>query len=128
MAERLALRSSESEPPAAAGLPEDALGVAAIETGVPVLAFDAARLNGSLALRRARAGERLGEEELEEGRVVIADREHPVAALLGPRAPEAAVTGATERMVLAAIQAKGVATLAVEEALWTAIEIMREGR
>ena len=58
--------------------------------------------------------------------VVIADRERPVAVLLGPHEPEVAVTQATERVALAAIQAKGVPTLAVEEALWTAIEIMRE--
>jgi DNA/RNA-binding domain of Phe-tRNA-synthetase-like protein len=92
------------------------------------MAFDAARLNGDLALRQARAGERLGDtEQLDEGRVVMADRERPVALLLGPSAPDAQVTEQTERIALAAIQAKGVPTLAVEEALWTAIEIMREG-
>jgi hypothetical protein len=32
----------------------------------------------------------------------------------------------TERVALAAVQAKGVPDLSVEEALWTAIEIMRE--
>jgi hypothetical protein len=55
----------------------------------------------------------------------MADRERPVALLLG--AQDAEVKPGTERIVLAAIQAKGVPTLAVEEALWTAIEIMREG-
>jgi hypothetical protein len=39
-----------------------------------------------------------------------------------------AVTETTERITLAAVQAKGVGNLAVEEALWTAIEIMGEGR
>jgi DNA/RNA-binding domain of Phe-tRNA-synthetase-like protein len=95
---------------------------------VPLVAFDAARLNGDLALRHARAGEQLGEQPLDEGRVVMADRERPVALLLGPSAPDAHVTEQTERIALAAIQAKGVPTLAVEEALWTAIEIMRERR
>ena len=116
------------EPRVSEGLPADALAIATAQTGVPLLAFDAARLNGSLALRRARGGERLGQNgpELEEGRVVMADRERPVAVLLGPRAPGTEPTRGTERLVLAAIQAKGVPTLAAEEALWTAIEIMRE--
>jgi DNA/RNA-binding domain of Phe-tRNA-synthetase-like protein len=126
-AERLALSTADAAPLVSAGLPEDALVVAAVETGVPLLAFDAAALNGGLALRRARGGERIGGHELEEGTVLIADRERPLAVLLGPRASDVAVTGATERIVLAAIQAKGVPTLAVEEAMWTAIEIMREG-
>ncbi len=115
------LQQSTTEP---SGLPADALKIASAQTGVPLVAFDAAKLNGGLALRRARAGEPLGEE----GQVVIADREKPVAILLGPHDPEAEVTATTERIALAAIQAKGVPTLAVEEALWTAIEIMREGR
>jgi AcrR family transcriptional regulator len=102
------------------GLPADALTIASGQTGVPLLAFDAAKLNGELALRRARAGEQLGDE----GQVVIADREKPVALVLGPQADQ--VTAETDRITLAAIQAKGVPTLAVEEALWTAIEIMRE--
>jgi len=38
-----------------------------------------------------------------------------------------APTAKTKRIALAAIQAKGVPDLSVEEALWTAIEIMREG-
>ena len=42
---------------------DDALLVALVETGVPVWALDAARLDGPLGLRGARAGERLGEGE-----------------------------------------------------------------
>jgi TetR/AcrR family transcriptional regulator len=106
------------------GLPEDALTIATAQTGVPLLAFDTAKLEGELALRRARAGEQLADED----QVVIADREKPVAILLGPQADERQVSAKTERITLAAIQAKGVPTLAVEEALWTAIEIMREDR
>ncbi len=102
------------------GLPADALTIATNQTGVPLLAFDSAKLSGELALRHARAGEQLAEE----GQVVIADRQKPVAIVLGPQTHE--VTSETERVTVAAIQAKGVPTLAVEEALWTAIEIMRE--
>jgi hypothetical protein len=125
---RVLARQLGSEPlsreptPESGGLPTDALTIATNQTGVPLLAFDSAELNGELALRRARAGEQLAEE----GQVVIADREKPVAIVLGPQAHE--VTTSTERVTVAAIQAKGVPTLAVEEALWTAIEIMRERR
>ncbi len=73
--EELALRPAEARDLDSAGLPADALVVAAIETGVPLLAFDADLLRGELALRSARAGERLGGDgsPLAEGRVVIAD-------------------------------------------------------
>jgi B3/4 domain len=111
-----------------AGLPADALAIATHQTGVPLLAFDAEKLDGGLALRRSRAGERLGKNgpELGEGRVVIADRRAPVALLLGAGATDSEVSAKTGRIVLAAVQAKGVPTLAVEEALWTAIEVLRE--
>jgi TetR/AcrR family transcriptional regulator len=119
--ERLALRPDELEAIPGAGLPGDALVVATIETGVPLLAFDAARLHGELALRRARPGEE------PEGRVVIADERRPVAVLFGETVTAVTPTAGTRRLVLTAVQAKGVPDLSVEEALWTAIEIMREG-
>jgi DNA/RNA-binding domain of Phe-tRNA-synthetase-like protein len=127
--ERLALRPDENEGLESAGLPEDALAVAAIETGVPLLAFDAAKLHGELALRRARAGEALGPDAppLPEGRVVIADERSAVAALFGDTTAALMPSAKTKRLTLAAVQAKGVPDLSVEEALWTAIEIMREG-
>jgi DNA/RNA-binding domain of Phe-tRNA-synthetase-like protein len=126
--QELALRPGEPEEVGAKGLPEDALVIAALETGVPLLAFDVGRLTGRLALRRARAGERLGDDgdELDEGRVVIADELQPVAVVFGQAAAPIAATAASERIALAAVQAKGVPDVAVEEALWTAIEIMRE--
>jgi TetR/AcrR family transcriptional regulator len=127
-AELLALHPAEVDDLGSAGLPLDALVVAALETGVPLVAFDADRLSGSPALRRARAGEALGGDgpPLADGRVVIADEERALAELFGPTAGAVAVSKATERIALAAIQAKGVPDLSVEEALWTASEIMRE--
>jgi TetR/AcrR family transcriptional regulator len=122
LAERLALRPDELQGLGSAGLPGDALAIATLETGVPLLAFDAAKLRGELALRRARAGEAF------DGRVVIADERSPVAALFGETATAVMPGGKTKRIALAAVQAKGVPDLSVEEALWTAIEIMREGR
>jgi hypothetical protein len=85
-----------------------------MEAGVPLIAFDAAKVRGELALRRA-----------PDGRVVIADEKQALAVLFGETLA-AAPAARTSRFALAAVQAKGVPDLAVEEALWTAIEIMRE--
>jgi AcrR family transcriptional regulator/DNA/RNA-binding domain of Phe-tRNA-synthetase-like protein len=127
--ERLALRPEDAQALTSAGLPHDALTIATLETGVPLIAFDAAKLHGDLALRRARAGETLGPKSapLPEGKVVIADERSAVAALFGHTTAAVRPTSKTKRIVLAAVQAKGVPDLSVEEALWTAIEIMREG-
>jgi AcrR family transcriptional regulator/DNA/RNA-binding domain of Phe-tRNA-synthetase-like protein len=116
-----------SAAPEPGGLPDDALLVATLETGVPVLAFDADRLDGALALRLAGEGERLGEtgRELAAGEAVIADLVRPVAVLFGDMAPGAAVGPQTRRLALAAIQVKGVPDVSVQEALWTAVEILR---
>jgi AcrR family transcriptional regulator/DNA/RNA-binding domain of Phe-tRNA-synthetase-like protein len=128
LTEQMALRPGDVGQLESSGLPLDALLVATIETGVPLVAMDAAGLEGELALRRARAGELLGADgaALPEGCVVIADERRPVAVLFGRTAGAVEVSGKSERLALAAIQAKGVPDLSVEEALWTAIEIMRE--
>ena len=59
------------------GLVNDALLIATLETGVPVVAFDTAALDGPLGLRLTRAGERLGGGErgrtLPSGQMAIAD-------------------------------------------------------
>ena len=56
---------------------EDALLLAVLETGVPVWALDAERVDGPLGIRVAGASERLGEGELapdlRPGRMVVAD-------------------------------------------------------
>jgi AcrR family transcriptional regulator/DNA/RNA-binding domain of Phe-tRNA-synthetase-like protein len=127
-AEAVALERPRTERVDSAGLPDDALLVAVAATGVPVLAFDAERIDGELWLRRARPGESLGAggPAVEAGRPVIADRTRPVAVPFGPASPDAAVSAATQRMALVALQVKGVPDMSVEEALWTAIEIVRE--
>jgi DNA/RNA-binding domain of Phe-tRNA-synthetase-like protein len=126
--EAAALERPRSEPASSVGLPEDALLIAVAATGVPVLAFDADRIEGELWLRRARPGESLGAAgpSVEPGRPVIADRIHPVAVPFGPADPDAGTTASTTRMTLVALQVKGVPDVSVEEALWTAIEIVRE--
>lgn len=107
---------------------DDAILIATVETGVPVLAYDAARLQGGLGLRLALAGERLGGEgrDLRGGEIVVADEVHPVAVLFGETADRRGVHPRTERLLLAAVQVKGVPDVSVEEALWIAAEILSE--
>jgi AcrR family transcriptional regulator/DNA/RNA-binding domain of Phe-tRNA-synthetase-like protein len=126
--EAVALERPRAERVDSAGLPDDALLVAVAATGVPVLAFDADRIDGELWLRRARPGESLGAggPAIEPGRPILADRTRPVAVPFGAENADAAVSAATQRMALAALQVKGVPDMSVEEALWTAIEIVRE--
>lgn len=99
---------------------DDALTIAIMETGVPVYALDADRLNGPLGIRAARDGETLGPA----GRLVIADEARPVAILFGELAPGHGVDRRTTCVALVAIQAPGVPALHVEEALWQATEAL----
>jgi DNA/RNA-binding domain of Phe-tRNA-synthetase-like protein len=94
-------------------LVDDALTVAVMETGVGVWAFDAAHLVGPPGLR-----------EGEEGRLVIGDEAGELAPLFGPPAPRAAVTRATRRIALVAVAVPDVPDMSVEEALWTAWDIL----
>ena len=105
-------------------LVDDALTIATVETGVPVVAFDGDRVGSSLGLRLAREGELLGGSgrPLSVRQIVVADEERSLAVLFGDVAGERGVTPATARMVLAALEVKGVPRISVEEALWTAAE------
>jgi DNA/RNA-binding domain of Phe-tRNA-synthetase-like protein len=108
---------------------DDALTVAIAETGVPIVALDGDRLEGELGLRLSRAGERLGAlRPLSSRQIVIADATRPVAVVLGQAGDDAGVTPACERMVLCALQVKGVPRISVEEALWLAAEWLYTGR
>jgi AcrR family transcriptional regulator/DNA/RNA-binding domain of Phe-tRNA-synthetase-like protein len=124
--EAAAMQRSDASPPGF--LPEDAQLIAVAETGVPVLAFDADKIDGDLWLRRAEPGERVGDHSVEPGRPVLADRTRAVAAPFGPADPSAAITPETERIALVALQVKGVPDLGVEEALWTVVEIAQASR
>jgi DNA/RNA-binding domain of Phe-tRNA-synthetase-like protein len=107
-------------------LVDDALTIAIAETGVPVFALDADRLEGEPGLRLARPGETLaGVRPLSARQLVVADEARPLAIVLGEVSHDAGVTGATQRMLLCALRVKGVPVMAVEEALWTAAETMR---
>ena len=89
------------------GLLADALATATIETEVGVWAVP-----GERALRLA----------IEDGRVVVADERGRVAELFAP--PDEHVQRATRALTLYAILAGGVPDIAVEEALWTAAELL----
>lgn len=107
---------------------EDALTIALVETGVPIVALDSARLDGYLGVRAARAGERLGTAEgappVAAERLVIADERGPVAVLFGEPAPEHEVTGKSRSATLAAVRVGGVPEIHVEEALWGCLETL----
>jgi DNA/RNA-binding domain of Phe-tRNA-synthetase-like protein len=106
---------------------DDALTIAVAETGVPVFAFDGDLIGPSLGLRLAGAGERLGGgRPLASGQLIVADEQRPLAVVLGEIGQDAGVTPQTQRMVLAALAVKGVPRISIEEALWTAAEMLVE--
>jgi DNA/RNA-binding domain of Phe-tRNA-synthetase-like protein len=105
---------------------DDAITIATFETGVPVVAFDADRVNPPLALRLARPDELMGSagRPLSSGQIVIADEERALAVLFADLDPACGVTPGTARMVLAVVQVDGVPDIAIEEALWMVEEIV----
>lgn len=104
------------------GLPDDALTIATVETGVALRAFDAERLEGGLCIRDSAPGESLAGRpgELAQGTLTIADDRSPAALLFGPTAEGREVDRSTRRVAVVAIQVKGVPEIAVDEALWMA--------
>jgi DNA/RNA-binding domain of Phe-tRNA-synthetase-like protein len=104
------------------GLPDDALDIAVIETGVALRAFDADRIEGNLCIRDSAPGESLGgyPGEMGRGTLTIADDRRPVALLFGETAEGCAVGPDSRRIAVAAVQVKGVPQISVEEALWMA--------
>ena len=107
---------------------DDALTIAVAETGVPVIALDAARLEGEPGLRPSLPGERLGPlRPLSSRQIVIADAARPLAVVMGEVSEHAGVTAKTERMLLCALGVKGVPRISIEEALWLAGETLYTG-
>jgi DNA/RNA-binding domain of Phe-tRNA-synthetase-like protein len=102
----------------------DALVLAVIETGVPVVAFDDEALDGDVTLRAARAGETLPAgayaHDVPTGRLVLADAHGPVAVLFGRSSDHHAPQRASAHIRLVAVQVPGVPTAHVDEALWLA--------
>jgi DNA/RNA-binding domain of Phe-tRNA-synthetase-like protein len=113
------------------GRVQDALLIATLETAVPIVAFDAGAIDGELGLglRLTRTGERLGGDgrSLAGSQLAIADATRALAVLFGDAAPAALPAKGTERIALAAVHVKGVPALSVEEALWSAAELLHTG-
>ena len=107
---------------------DDALMIATVETGVPLLAYDAERVEGDPGLRLAIVGERLGGDgrDLRGGEIVVADDLRPLAVLFGDTAERHGVHPGTRSVLLGALQVKGVPDVSVEEALWIAAETLAE--
>ena len=108
---------------------DDAIVIATVETGIPMLALDADRVTPPLGLRLSEEDERLGGDgrHLSVRQIVVADAERSVAVLFGDIAEARGVDPDTTRMLLCTVQVKGVPEIAVEEALWTAVEVLRTG-
>jgi len=105
---------------------DDALTIAIIESGVPIRAFDADRLEGAPGIRPSEAGEGLEGRptDLPVGTLLIADQARPLALLFGAMASGRGVSPDTTRTTLVAIGVSGVPDIAIEEALWLASEAM----
>lgn len=125
-AEALALSRMQHGGFRSANLLDDAIAIATVETGVPLVAFDADRVGKEVGLRLARPGERLGGDgrELSARQLLVADEDRSIAVLFGDIADDRGVSPATTRMLLCAVQVKGVPQVSVEEALWTAVEVI----
>lgn len=110
------------------GRVEDALLAGALETGVPLWALDADRVDGALGIRPAATGERLGEgdlaPDLAAGRLVVVDARAPVAVLLGAVAAGRGPGPGTRRLRVFAVPVAGVPRIHVEEALWVCAEAL----
>ena len=130
--EALALERLKAGGFASRSVLDDALTIAVMETGVPVWALDADRLEGELGLRAAQRGERLGGGEYAHdlpgrpagrGRRRRAGRRAVRRARPGPRRRPRRPT----RITLLALQVAGVPDIHVEEALWTVRRHPRRG-
>ena len=123
--EAVALRRLEHGGLRSENLVDDALTIAIAETGVPLMALDADKVEGELGLRLAREGEKLGwARPLSARQLVVADSRGPVAVVLGDVGEHAGVTPESEAMILCALGVKGVPRISLEEALWCAAETL----
>lgn len=105
---------------------DDAITIATLETGVPLMAFDAGRVGSAIGLRLTGDGESLGGSgrPLSTRQIVLADESRALAVVSGEVSEEHGVTPATREVVLAALAVKGVPRISVEEALWTVAEML----
>jgi DNA/RNA-binding domain of Phe-tRNA-synthetase-like protein len=120
--EQLALERLKDGAFVSRGLPEDALTIATVETGVALRVFDGEQV-GRLSIRDAGPGESLPGQpgDLEQGALVIADERGPVGLLFGEPADWSGIEpNWSTRLTVAAVRVNGVPEIAAEEALWMA--------
>ena len=124
--ERLAVERLRAGGIPSRNLLDDAVTIATLETGVPVIALDAELVGAAIGLRLTGAGESLGGSgrPLSERAIAVADEDRTLALLSGEVAEQRGVTRKTNRMVLGAIQVKGVPLISIEEALWTVTDTL----
>jgi DNA/RNA-binding domain of Phe-tRNA-synthetase-like protein len=105
---------------------DDALTIAIVESGVALRAFDADMVEGRLGVRTTEEGEELEGRPgaLPAGTLVIADEKRPLGLLFGATGTGRGVNPGTKRMILSAIAVKGVPEIAIEEAIWLAVEVI----
>jgi DNA/RNA-binding domain of Phe-tRNA-synthetase-like protein len=120
--EQLALDRLHDGAFASRGLPADALTIATVETGVALRAYDAERLAGGLCIRASAPGESLPGRrgKLAQGTLTIADEQAPLELLFGEPPKADAEQIEAKRLLIAAVQVKGVPQASVDEALWIA--------
>lgn len=106
---------------------DDALVIAAVETGVPLRAFDADRVEGRVGLRPSEPGEALEGRpvELPAGTLVVADERRPLGVLFGETAERRGVGPGASRILLTALQLENVPEMAIEESFWIAASVLR---
>jgi DNA/RNA-binding domain of Phe-tRNA-synthetase-like protein len=126
--EQLVLERLEDGAFKSVGMPQDALNVAIVETGVALRAFDGEQV-GRLSIRDAGPGESLPEQpdELAQGTLVIADERGPIGRLFGEPAEWSGIERVSRRLTIVAIQVNGVPQISVDEALWMAVGTLQAG-
>ncbi|HLY48338.1 MAG TPA: hypothetical protein VKR21_04010 [Solirubrobacteraceae bacterium] len=110
------------------GILRDACLIAVVETGVPIWALDADRVDASgLGIRTSAPEEQFGslEGSLAAGRLVVADAARVHALLFGAVAPGHEPSARTQRLALFAVGVPGVPAIHLDEALWTCQDILR---
>ena len=107
------------------GLIEDACLVALVETGVPVWALDADRVDaGGLGIRTTSDADRSQPIVAEPGTLVVADSSKIHAVLFGEPLRDRGIGSRTQRVALFALAVDGVPAIHVEEALWICAELL----
>jgi len=103
----------------------DACLIALIETGVPVWALDAERVDdAALRIRAATAADAASDAALPAGSLVVADDHAVHAVLFENPGPGHGVGPRTRRVTLFAVAVGGVPEIHVEEALWCAVDLL----